>query len=61
MCDLSSHCDAWTFNKKYKTCWFKQRHGYKIKDDTDCTSGFKNQGPFIEENTNFSGGAYVCH
>ena len=60
MCDVTSFCDAWTFDKKLKSCWFKQRHGWLVVDNTNNDSGFKNQGPFVEENTNFSGGGYIC-
>ena len=60
MCDLSRYCEAWTFSKESKFCGFKKRSGWTVKPDNRYESGFKNQGPWFEPNTDFSGGSYIC-
>ena len=60
MCDLSLYCDAWTFGKSDKFCRFKQRSGWLVTPNDKYESGFKNQGPWFEPNTDFAGGDYKC-
>ena len=60
MCDLNSYCEAWTMRKSDKVCYFKKREGWTAISDSNRESGFKNQGPWYEENTDFSQGDYLC-
>ena len=60
MCDLSSHCEAWSFEKIDGRCLYKKREGYTVQSDSRYDSGFKYQGPWYEPNTSFNGGAYYC-
>ena len=60
MCDITSYCEAWTWEKGGKKCWFKKREGWSVKGDSRYESGFKNQGPWYDPNTNFSGGDHDC-
>ena len=60
MCDLSSHCGVWTLDKQKKRCLYKKREGWSVKHDSRFESGFKNQGPWFEPDTDFNEGDYDC-
>merc|ERR1712227_1115975 len=60
LCDITSYCEAWSFKESAKTCWMKKRTGWTVKPNPDFASGFKNNGPYYQANTNLSGGDYSC-
>ena len=60
LCDISSYCQAWTFNTLNSQCYMKQPSGWTSRDSSGAYSGFKNMGPYVQANTNFDGGDYDC-
>ena len=60
VCDSTSYCDAWTFSHRTNNCYMKQRSGWLVVDDGGADSGFRNQGPWYDPDTNFEGGDYCC-
>ena len=60
VCDASGPCEAWTFAKYEKMCFTKKRAGWTSKANSNFDSGFKNQAPYYEMNTNFAGGDLWC-
>ena len=59
VCDVAL-CEAWSFEKNKQLCYLKYRHGYTAREDTRFVSGFKNQGPWAEKDTEFDGGDICC-
>ena len=60
LCDTTSYCDVWVFQKDTQVCWAKQRTGWNVRANSNYDSGFKNQGPWFEPNTCFCEGFYYC-
>ena len=61
VCDHASNCEAWTFKKTDETtCLLKGRYGWSHQACQNCDSGFKDQGPWYEANTDFEGGDVDC-
>ena len=60
VCETTAYCDAWTFRTDIKKCYLKHRTGWSAMTREHFESGFKNQGPWYDPNTDFSGGDYCC-
>ena len=60
ICDITTYCEVWTFNENNKFCYMKKRTGWEVIPRLNYYSGFKNQGPFFEADTDYIGGDYNC-
>ena len=60
VCDHAETCEAWTFRENLNHCYLKARYGWTHQPCPNCDSGFKNQGPWYDPNTDFEGGDVDC-
>ena len=61
VCDNVTKCGAWSFEKSYNRCFLKDRYGWISVSNQKFDAGFKNQGPWYEEDMNFYGGDIDCN
>ena len=65
LCDITSHCIAWSYvnnskHSNYKQCFVKKNSGWRPQVIQDFQSGFRDLGPWYEPDTEFTGGDYKC-
>ena len=60
ICDHIVSCEAWVFDKTHLHCFLKPSYGWTVTKNERYDAGFKNQGPWYLENTDFVGASVEC-
>ena len=60
ICDNTSYCYAWCYDKETHICWPRKRDGWTVQTNSRYDAGFKNEGPWFAANTRLVYGDYCC-